>query len=85
MATQETNAADLQQGTKVQGEEVAPTRYSDEDLKMFKELILQKLAKAREDYDQLRSAITHSSSNDVEDTSPTFKVLEEGASSLSKE
>ena len=85
MATQETNAADLQQGTKVQGEEVAPTRYSDEDLKMFKELILQKLAKAREDYDQLRSAITHSSSKDVEDTSRTFKVLEEGASSLSKE
>jgi DnaK suppressor protein len=60
-------------------------RYSDEELQMFKEVILQKLAKAREDYEQLRDAITHSTSNDVEDTSPTFKVLEEGASSLAKE
>ena len=60
-------------------------RYSDEELQMFKELILQKLEKAKEDYDQLKAAITHSTSNDVEDTSPTFKVLEEGASSLSKE
>ncbi|MCI1778708.1 MAG: TraR/DksA C4-type zinc finger protein [Bacteroidales bacterium] len=60
-------------------------RYSDEELQEFKELILKKLEKARADYEQLRSAITHSTSNDVEDTSPTFKVLEEGASSLSKE
>lgn len=60
-------------------------RYSDADLQMFKELINQKLAKAKDDYEMLRSAITHSTSNDVEDTSPTFKVLEEGASSLSKE
>lgn len=60
-------------------------RYSDEELKMFKEVILQKLEKAKEDYEQLKAAITHSSSNDVEDTSPTFKILEEGASALSKE
>ena len=60
-------------------------RYSDAELQEFKELILQKLETARQDYEELRAAITHSSSNDVEDTSPTFKVLEEGASSLSKE
>jgi DnaK suppressor protein len=60
-------------------------RYSDEELQEFKELILQKLEKAREDYEQLKSAVTHSTSNDTEDTSPTFKVLEEGASALSKE
>lgn len=60
-------------------------RYSDEELQMFKELILKKLESARADYDELRAAITHSASNGVEDTSPTFKVLEEGASSLSKE
>ena len=60
-------------------------RYSDEELNMFKEVILGKLEKAKEDYEQLRAAITHSSSNDVEDTSPTFKILEEGASALSKE
>lgn len=60
-------------------------RYSDEDLQEFKELILEKLKKAREDYDILKGAVNHSSSNDTEDTSPTFKVLEEGASALSKE
>ena len=60
-------------------------RYSDAELQEFKELILQKLEQAKLDYEELRAAITHSSSNGVEDTSPTFKVLEEGASSLSKE
>jgi len=60
-------------------------RYSDEELQEFKELILEKLAKAREDYAMLKGSVNHSSSNDTEDTSPTFKVLEEGASALSKE
>ncbi|QKG78787.1 TraR/DksA family transcriptional regulator [Tenuifilum thalassicum] len=61
------------------------TRYSDEELAEFKEIILQKLEKARKDYEILKSAITMDESNDTEDTSPTFKVLEEGASTLSKE
>ena len=60
-------------------------RYSDEELQEFKELILEKLAQAREEYEMLRGAVNHSTSDDTEDTSPTFKVLEEGASSLSKE
>ena len=54
------------------------TRYSDEELLEFKKIILDKLEKAKADYDLLRSTITHTSSNDIEDTSPTFKVLEEG-------
>lgn len=60
------------------------TRYSDEELLEFKKIILDKLEKAKADYDLLRSTITHTSSNDIEDTSPTFKVLEEGAATLSK-
>ncbi len=60
-------------------------RYSDAELVEFKELIQFKLEKAKEDYELLKSAITQSESNDTEDTSPTFKVLEEGASTLSKE
>ena len=60
-------------------------RYSDEELAEFKQIILQKLDNAKKDYEALRNAITHSESNDTEDTSPTFKVLEEGASTLSKE
>jgi len=61
------------------------TRYSDEELQEFKELIQQKIAKAQVDYNLLKNIITHEHSNDTEDTSPTFKVLEEGAATLSKE
>jgi DnaK suppressor protein len=61
------------------------TRYTDKELVEFKELINKKLDKAREDYELLKSAITQSESNDTQDTSPTFKVLEEGAATLSKE
>lgn len=61
------------------------TRYSDEELKEFKQIINQKLEKARADYELLKSAVTQSESNDTQDTSPTFKVLEEGAATLSKE
>lgn len=60
-------------------------RYTDAELQEFKDLIQQKLDKAREDYEILKSAITQSESNDTQDTSPTFKVLEEGAATLSKE
>jgi RNA polymerase-binding transcription factor DksA len=58
-------------------------RYGDKDLAEFKQIILKKLEQAKADYELLRSNITHS--NDTQDTSPTFKVLEEGAATLSKE
>jgi RNA polymerase-binding transcription factor DksA len=58
-------------------------RYSDSELAEFKQIILKKLEQARADYELLRQDITHS--NDTQDTSPTFKVLEEGAATLSKE
>jgi RNA polymerase-binding transcription factor DksA len=61
------------------------TRYSDEELEEFKEIILKKLDKALKDYEVLKSSITQDQSNDTMDTSPTFKVLEEGATTLSKE
>lgn len=61
------------------------TRYSDEELQEFKEIILTKLEKAQRDYELLKSNIMNTDGNDVSDTSPTFKVLEEGASTLSKE
>jgi RNA polymerase-binding transcription factor DksA len=64
---------------------VEKTRYSDEELEEFRVIILEKLNKAKRDYDQLRAGVTNSEGNDVSDTSPTFKVLEEGATTLSKE
>lgn len=61
------------------------TRYTDEELEEFKQIILEKLEKANKDYETLKSSITHDQSNDTMDTSPTFKVLEEGATTLNKE
>jgi len=60
-------------------------KYSDVELEEFKEIINSKLKQASADYDLLRKAITQSDENDIADTSPTFKVLEEGAAVLSKE
>jgi DnaK suppressor protein len=61
------------------------TRYSDEELEEFRAIILEKLEKAKKDYEQLRAGVMNADGNDVADTSPTFKVLEEGATTLSKE
>lgn len=61
------------------------TRYSDDELQEFKEIILAKLEKAQRDYDLLKANVTNTEGNDIADTSPTFKILEEGASTLSKE
>jgi len=61
------------------------TRYSDEELEEFRLLIQEKLEKAQQEYEELRSYVSNSEGNDVNDTSPTFKTLEEGASTLSKE
>ena len=52
-------------------------RYTDEELAEFKAIILYKLKKAQEEYDELRSYVNNSDGNDVKDTSPTFKTLEE--------
>ncbi|MFO7865168.1 MAG: TraR/DksA C4-type zinc finger protein [Salinivirgaceae bacterium] len=60
-------------------------RYSDEELQEFKALVLEKLNKAKKDYEALRATLAHTDGNDIQDTSPTFKVLEEGASVLSRE
>jgi RNA polymerase-binding transcription factor DksA len=66
-------------------EGVGKTRYSDEELQEFRELILEKLRKAREDLKMLTDAYSHANEHDTTDTSPTFKVLEEGYQVLSKE
>ncbi|MCI7575221.1 MAG: TraR/DksA family transcriptional regulator [Paludibacteraceae bacterium] len=60
------------------------TRYTDEELEEFRVLINEKLAKAQAQYEHLRQMMA-GDGNDVNDTSPTFKVLEEGASVLNKE
>lgn len=54
-------------------------RYSDEELQEFKELILNKIEQAKENYDRLKDNIM------VDESNPTFKMMEEGASTLQKE
>lgn len=65
--------------------ETPKNRYSDEELEEFKGIIMNKLEKAKEDLALLTEAYTNHSENDTNDTSPTFKVLEEGQQVLSKE
>ena len=61
------------------------TRYSDEELEEYRTIINEKLALAKRDYDQMMTVITNQDSNDVDDTSPTYKALEEGSATQSKE
>lgn len=60
-------------------------RYSDAELEEFRELILAKLNKAEDEYRSLVGTVNNHSGNGVDDTSPTFKALEEGASTYGKE
>lgn len=61
------------------------TRYSDAELEEFRTIIMEKLDAAKRDYELLKETVMNADGNDVTDTSPTFKVLEEGAATLSKE
>ena len=65
-------------------EEKIPVRYSDEELAEFKALIEKKLKEAREGLEVYMEACNNAG-NDTMDTSPTFKVLEEGSQVLAKE
>lgn len=64
---------------------VEKIRYSDEELLEFRDIIMKKLEDARRDLILLTEAYTTKNDNDTNDTSPTFKVLEEGSNVLSKE
>ena len=60
-------------------------RYSDEELEEFRAIIEEKLKVARLNYKELMAQLNHSDSNDIVDTSPTYKALEEGSEAQSKE
>lgn len=65
--------------------DLSRSRYSAEELEEFKGVIVEKREKAQLSYEMCKSSLTHSGGNDIQDTSPTFKVLEEGEATLSKE
>jgi len=60
-------------------------RYSDEHLAEFKEIILDKIAKAEENLALLEDSYKNNSDNGTEDTSPTFKPFEAGAETAAKD
>ncbi len=61
------------------------TCYNDEELAEFKTLILEKLEVAKRDYESMLNSLMNRDNNGVDDTSPTYKALEEGANTQSKE
>lgn len=61
------------------------TRYSDEELEEFREIINEKLRLARRDFNSMMEQLRNTDGNGIEDTSPTYKALEEGSASQSKE
>ncbi|HMM11538.1 MAG TPA: TraR/DksA C4-type zinc finger protein [Bacteroidales bacterium] len=75
----------MKEHEKIEQAELNKTRYSDEELEEFKQIIIKKLDKARADLKLLTEALTTDGENGTNDTSPTFKVLEEGYQVLSKE
>ena len=61
------------------------TRYTDSELEEFREIINEKLRLARRDQSAMMRQLMNADGNDVDDTSPTYKALEEGSASQSKE
>ena len=64
---------------------MADTLYSDSDLKEFEEMIHKKLEQARSDFDQLQRSLSYEDDNRTEDTAPTFKMMEDGSDTMSRE
>lgn len=61
------------------------TRYTDEELAQFKAVILEKIELAKRDYDQMMDVLMNRGGNGVDDTQPTYKILEEGSATQTKE
>lgn len=60
-------------------------RFSDRDLAMFEKLINKKIEEARSNLDQLKRSLSHEDDNSTEDTAPTFKMMEDGSETLTRE
>jgi len=64
---------------------IGKTKFNDAELKEFKDLINNKLSEAIKDYELLKDTLSHRDNNGTDDTSPTFKLLEDGSEVMSKE
>ena len=71
---------------KMDGQTTEKTRYSDEELEEFRRIIVDMLEKAKAEYNTLRRVVMHNGTNDIEDTIPSFNIVEyDGATQLSRE
>ncbi|NEU07635.1 TraR/DksA family transcriptional regulator [Flavihumibacter sp. R14] len=61
------------------------TRYSDAELKEFRDLINDKLRIAREELRTLVDSLNQTALNGTDDTASAYKTLEDGSASLEKE
>ena len=61
------------------------TRYGDDELVEFKDIIMKKLDEARKDYDLLKQTLANNDNNGTDDTSPSFKMIEDGSETMSRE
>ena len=66
-------------------QETVKTRYSDNELKEFKDLLLDKLRIAREELNALATSLSSPNANGTDDTAGTYKTLEDGSATLEKE
>ena len=70
---------------KMPAEPVKGLRYSDSDLKEFQVLIKEKLEQSRSDFEELKESLSREGDNSTDDTSPTFKMMEDGSDTNSRE
>ena len=60
-------------------------RHTDEELEEFRSIINEKPQIARSSFESMMRQIMNADGNDIDDTSPTYKALEEGSSTQTKE
>jgi len=66
-------------------EVIEKTRYSDEELEEFKQIIIEKLKKAREELMFLQESILNPNEHGTDDTYIANKLLDDNSYSLEKE
>jgi DnaK suppressor protein len=70
---------------KFKGKIDTRTRYSDKELGEFRDIINEKIGESEKDYELLKNTLAHKDEHGTDDTSPTFKVLEDGSDAMSRE
>lgn len=61
------------------------TRYSDAELEEFRILIEEKIKEAKIDLELLNNELSHKDDHGTDDTGRTFNMMEDGASTFSRE